>query len=158
MYSGGLTLNLAGSVYKNNMAINLTIYLIIHLSKTQGTMYRIVHFEIPSEDPERCMIFYREVFGWEYNRWGEEPYWLVKTGEDDEPGINGAITRRKDPGQTIINTIEVNDLDQTIEAIEAQGGEIVVPRITVPTIGFVIYFKDPDGNVSAALQPDGNAS
>ena len=121
-------------------------------------MYRIIHFEIPSDDPERCMKFYGKVFGWEYSRWGEQPYWLVKTGEDDEPGINGAITRRKDPGQPIINTIEVKDLDQTIRSIEEERGEIVVPKMTIPTIGFVAYFKDPDGNVSAILQPDSNAS
>ncbi len=121
-------------------------------------MSRVIHFEIPSTDPDRSMAFYREVFGWEFNRWGEEPYWLVKTGEDDVPGINGAIASQKYPEQPIINTVEVADIEQTIKAVEDQGGEIVVSKMAVPTVGFIIYFKDPDGYVSGALQPDANAS
>ena len=39
------------------------------------------------------MKFYKEVFGWEFNKWnGPQDYWLVKTGEDNQPGINGGLT------------------------------------------------------------------
>ncbi len=27
-------------------------------------MPRVVHFEIPADDPERAIEFYRQVFGW----------------------------------------------------------------------------------------------
>ena len=56
-------------------------------------MPRVIHFEIVAEKPERAMKFYKEVFGWEFNKWnGPQDYWLVKTGEDSQPGINGGLT------------------------------------------------------------------
>ena len=122
-----------------------------------STMARIIHFEIPATDPEKSVAFYENVFGWEFSRWGEEPYWLAKTGEDNEPGINGAIMQRKDPQQPITNTIEVKDLNQTVAAIEKNGGEVVVPRMAIPTIGWLIYFKDPDGMITGALESNPDA-
>ena len=120
-------------------------------------MARIIHFEIPATDLEKSAAFYENVFGWEFSRWGEEPYWLAKTGEDNEPGINGAIMQRKDPQQPITNTIEVKDLNQTVAAIEKNGGEVVVPRMAIPTIGWLIYFKDPDGMITGALESNPDA-
>ena len=120
-------------------------------------MSRIIHFEIPASDPKKSVQIYQNVFGWEFSRWGEEPYWLAKTGKDEEPGIHGAIMQRKDPQQPVTNTIGVKDLDATIEAIEAHGGEIVVPKMAIPTIGWMVYFKDPDGMISGAMQSDPDA-
>ena len=54
-------------------------------------MPRVVHFEIHADDPQRAANFYQNVFGWQINKWeGPEDYWLVTTGADNEPGINGA--------------------------------------------------------------------
>jgi predicted enzyme related to lactoylglutathione lyase len=60
-------------------------------------MNRIIHFEIQADDPERAVKFYKEVFGWEINEWvvpdvemkDENRYWMVTTGPETEPGING---------------------------------------------------------------------
>ncbi|HPT75026.1 MAG TPA: VOC family protein, partial [Methanomassiliicoccaceae archaeon] len=61
-----------------------------------GSMPRVIHFEIPAEDPERAVEFYKKVFGWKIDKWeGPIDYWLVMTGENDEPGINGAIHDNK---------------------------------------------------------------
>ena len=53
-------------------------------------MPKIVHFEIPADDLQRASAFYHDVLGWEISRFGDEPYWLVRAGEDGEPGANGA--------------------------------------------------------------------
>ncbi|WP_244432547.1 VOC family protein [Desulfocurvibacter africanus] len=51
---------------------------------------RVIHFEIPARDPERANAFYSGVFGWDVRKWeGPEDYWLLTTGPDEEPGING---------------------------------------------------------------------
>lgn len=120
-------------------------------------MGRIIHFEIPAADPEVSISFYKNVFNWEVSRWGDEEYWLLKTGEDDEPGINGAIMKQRDPEQPVVNTIEVANLEKAIEAIEKNKGEIVVPKMAVPTVGWLAYFKDPSGYISGVMQPDANA-
>lgn len=57
-------------------------------------MSKIVHFEIPIDDAARASAFYREVLGWEISDLGDQPYWLVRGGADDEPGANGALVGR----------------------------------------------------------------
>ena len=59
-------------------------------------MNRVIHFEFGAVDPERAARFYREVFGWNIQKWGEQPYWLVTTGAKSEPGIDGGIMRHQD--------------------------------------------------------------
>jgi hypothetical protein len=55
-------------------------------------MPRVIHFEINADDPERAVKFHKKVFDWKITKWeGPVDYWLVTTGEDKVPGINGAI-------------------------------------------------------------------
>ena len=43
-------------------------------------MLRVIHFEIPVDDPERAVNFYKKVFEWKIDKWeGPEDYWLVNT-------------------------------------------------------------------------------
>ena len=59
-------------------------------------MPRLVHFEIPAENSNLAVLFYQTVFDWEKEKWaGPFPYWLVTTGQDNEPKINGAIIEKK---------------------------------------------------------------
>ena len=41
-------------------------------------MSKVVHFEIPVDDPDRAAGFYRNALGWEASRFADEPYWLVR--------------------------------------------------------------------------------
>jgi hypothetical protein len=47
--------------------------------------------EIYTDDPEAVQPFYQDVFGWKFKKFegGPVEYWLVTTGEDKDPGING---------------------------------------------------------------------
>jgi predicted enzyme related to lactoylglutathione lyase len=119
-------------------------------------MPRVIHFEIPADNPERACKFYADVFGWKVHKWeGPQPYWLVKTGEG--PGIDGGILQRQDPSQGTMNTIDVAVLDDSIKAVEAAGGKIVLPRMAVPGIGYLAYASDPDGNIFGMMQMDPSA-
>src|SRR4051794_34547938 len=95
-------------------------------------MGRVVHFEIHAGDPERAANFYRLVFGWSITKWdGPVDYWLVGTGPDNEPGIDGAILQRRGEidGLAVIAyvcTIDVTSLDETVEKVAAAGGDITV--------------------------------
>jgi len=122
-------------------------------------MPRVIHFEMYTDDPEKARKFYQEVFGWQFNKWnGPQEYWLVTTGEEGEPGINGGMMRPR-PGQSpgTINTIGVPSLDQVIKKIEHQGGTICVPKMAIPGVGWLAYAEDPTGNVFGVLEPDTNA-
>lgn len=120
-------------------------------------MNRIVHFEIPSDNPEKLNEFYAKTFGWKFNRWGNEEYWLAETGEKSAPGINGAIMKKRDPQQPMVNTIEVENVDAMCASIEKNGGTIVVPKMPVPNVGWLAYFKDIDGNIFGVMQNDPGA-
>ena len=124
-------------------------------------MNRVNHFEIYTEDPEAVQPFYAEVFGWEFKKseGGPIEYWLVTTGDEKQPGINGGITRPRE-GQSpgTINTIPVESLDRAINKIEQQGGRICVPKMAIPKVGWLAYAEDPAGNVFGLMEPDTTAN
>jgi uncharacterized protein len=120
-------------------------------------MNRVVHFEIPSSDPEKSMEFYGKVFGWTFGQFGTFPYWLATTGNESAPGINGAIMTRRDPGQPVTNSISVIDIDDAIQKVEGSGGKLIVKKIAFPGIGWAAYFSDPDNNIFGLWQEDLNA-
>jgi len=121
-------------------------------------MPRPTHFEIPSDNPERAISFYEAVFGWKFQKWeGPMPYWLITTGPDSEPGINGGMLPRRDPRQPCVNTTTVANIDATLATVTAQGGECCVPKMPVPTVGWLAYCKDLDGNIFGLKQMDAAA-
>jgi len=117
-------------------------------------MKRPVHFEILAEDPKKLADFYQAIFGWEIADWGggDQTYWLATTGPDDEPGINGGFMFRS-LDQAVINTLEVESLEETTRKIEASGGKVVHGPNEVPEVGTHAYFADPEGILFGVMQP-----
>ena len=121
-------------------------------------MPKVIHFELPADDPERAVAFYEKVFGWTITKWeGPMDYWLVTGGPDDEPGINGAITPRMAPEQVTTDTIAIESVDDFVKKVEEAGGTVALPKRVVPGIGYLAYCKDTEGNVFGILQPDMSA-
>ena len=127
-------------------------------------MPRPIHFEIHAEDTQRAITFYSTLFGWEFSQWGTEPYWLVKTGAAAEPGIEGGLVPRHGPGpadmaavNAFVCTIGVDDLEAMTARLIAAGGRIALPKMPIPTIGWLAYGKDTEGNLFGMLQPDAKA-
>lgn len=119
-------------------------------------MQPVAYFEIPCNDPEKVGAFFRNVFDWQINPWSAIPgfdYWVVQTTEEGGQGINGGLMRRNDPGQPMVNTIMVPNLDDYIGRVEGAGGAIVVPKMEVPGVGWICYFKDPEANIFGMWQP-----
>jgi predicted enzyme related to lactoylglutathione lyase len=126
-------------------------------------MSRVIHFEIHADDPKRAVDFYQDIFDWQINKWGgPEDYWLVTTGPDSEPGINGAILKRRQPinGDAVIAyvcTIDVPSVDDAIAKITSMGGTIALPKMAVPQVGWLAYAKDTEGNIFGVMQSDHSA-
>ena len=128
---------------------------------------RVVHFEIPADDPERARTFYTEAFGWNLMPVPEMDYTMVGTtpsdesGQPQEPGsINGGMFKRSaDFPQTPVITVDVDDIDAALSRVEELGGSTVAPKIPVGDMGFAAYFKDTEGNVMGLWQnaPQGAA-
>ena len=123
-------------------------------------MARVNHFEIYTDNPESVQPFYGDIFGWKFQKFegGPVEYWLITTGPDDQPGINGGMTRPRE-GQSpgTINTVAVKSLDQTIKKIEQRGGKICVSKMAIPKVGWLAYAEDPAGNVFGIIEPNEKA-
>jgi uncharacterized protein YndB with AHSA1/START domain/predicted enzyme related to lactoylglutathione lyase len=115
-------------------------------------MPKIIHFEIPADNPERAIEFYEKVFGWKIMKWeGEFDYWLVEAGGEDEPGINGAI-KPKDFGSSISDVINVDSYDEFAGKIQAEGGKMLTDKMAIPDMGYTGSFQDTEGNVLAIIE------
>ena len=127
-------------------------------------MPRPIHFEIQAENTQRAIKFYHDLFGWEFSQWGKEPYWLVKTGEKDTPGIDGGLMPRQGPApaeaqavNSFVCIVDVADVDAMAKRIPEAGGKVVVPKMPIPTVGWLAYAKDTEGNLFGFMQMDANA-
>ena len=127
-------------------------------------MPRPIHFEIQAENVERAIGFYRELLGWEFNQWGKEPYWLIKTGEKGTPGIDGGLMPRRGPApadmqpvNAFVCTVDVANLDAMVKRVTELRGSIALPRMAIPTVGWLAYGKDTEGNLFGMMQMDANA-
>ena len=126
-------------------------------------MPRVVHFEIHATDPDRAVNFYKTLFGWEFQKWeGPMEYWLVTTGPNDQPGINGGLVRRQGEidGQAVIAyvcTVDVENLDASVQSAVNNGGQIALPKMPIPGMGWLAYCKDTEGNIFGMMQGDPNA-
>ena len=128
-------------------------------------MPRPVHFEIQAENVDRAIGFYTGLFDWKFAQWGQEKYWLITTGEKGTPGIDGGLLPRPVPGaqqpmaalNAFVCTVDVPDLDATVAKVNELGGHIVLPRMAIPTVGWLAYAKDTEGNIFGMMQMDANA-
>jgi hypothetical protein len=136
-------------------------------------MNRIVHFEVQAGNPARAAKFYKDVFGWEINEWvipgvpmkDENRYWLVTTGPETQPGINGGLLFRRGPapieGQPVnafVCTVGVANLDESFEKALKAGGSVAFPKMVVKDMGWLAYCKDTEGNIFGMMQEDKNAA
>ena len=121
-------------------------------------MNRVVHFEISAEKPEEVISFYEKAFNWRFEKWGGPmQYWMIMTGDEKKPGIDGGLKMRDEMGTNTVNTIDVADIDESIENVTKNGGKITVPKIAIPDVGWIAYFADPQGNVFGIMQSDRTA-
>jgi uncharacterized protein len=120
---------------------------------------RVVHFEVPFDDADRALSFYREVFDWQVQSLPEMAYNVVSTGPvsdqgmPTEPGyIGGGMLQREAPVTAPVVTLAVDDIDATLATVEKHGGSTVNGKQPVGDMGFAAYFTDSEGNVMGLWQ------
>jgi predicted enzyme related to lactoylglutathione lyase len=120
-------------------------------------MPRPVHFELPAENPARAQQFYVKVFGWQFQKWeGPMDYWMVATGEGE--GINGGMGPRAPGFEGPVNVIDVPDLDAYVQRVTDAGGSVAAPKMAIPTVGWLAYVNDTEGNMLGLMQFDAGAA
>ncbi len=110
----------------------------------------VLYFEIPVTDVNRAVQFYKAVFNFDFsldmidgNEMALFP--LIENGL----GISGALAK----GETYIPSLNgtlvyfgSSDIDQTLENVLQNGGQILYPKTSVGALGYVAEFKDCEGN------------
>lgn len=128
-------------------------------------MNRVVHFEIHATNPTDLIAFYESLFGWSFKRFiPEVEYWSITTGPDDQEGINGGLVKRRGPSpieqqavNTSLCTVQVQSVDETLSKATKLGGSVALPKMPIPGIGWLAYFKDLDGNILGIMNQDPSA-
>jgi predicted enzyme related to lactoylglutathione lyase len=125
-----------------------------------------------ADDMDRAQKFYESVFGWTFQKMGEEygNYRVVMTGPGPESigqvltagnvGINGGMMKRNAPlpedgksPNAFTCIVGVDDIDAYIAKADAAGAKPQTDKMDVPGVGQLRYYKDTEGNIFGMLQP-----
>ena len=122
----------------------------------------ISHFAINADDVARARRFYESVFSWKFSAWGPPDFFQIQTGDEDDPGVRGALQRRRElaPGVRILGfecSIAVRDVDATATVVRSSGGRVIMEKTTIAGVGHLIFFEDTEGNIAGAMQYDSAA-
>ena len=112
-------------------------------------MPTIVHFDIAADDVQRAKSFYEQLFGWKIKEvpYGPDGYYLIETKDAyGDKGLGGGIAKREQDYQGIINYVEVDALDESIEKLKSLGGRLIEPKTQIPSVGYIAVCQDPEGN------------
>jgi predicted enzyme related to lactoylglutathione lyase len=117
----------------------------------------LMSFGITADDVSRALRFYEQVFEWRFEPWGPPDFYLIHTGDEKDPGVQGLLHKRREPvngtGMTGFEcTIGVDNIDKIIRAVEAAGGKIVMAKFQIPSVGTGFYFNDTEGNFVGAME------
>ena len=130
-------------------------------------MPTIVHFEIPSDDIERSKKFYNGLFGWNIEKWsgpeslpeGLEEYLTITTMDDKgNKSVAGGMMKRQSPQQQgMTNYIDVKSVQEYSTKVEQLGGKVMVPKKSVPGMGYFAVCLDTEHNSFGIWETDDNA-
>ena len=112
------------------------------------------HFAINADDVQRAKQFYEQALGLDFTPWGPPNFYQIKNVGD---GVQGALQERRElvagkRANTFETTLGVDDITETMAAIEANGGKIVMQPFNIDGVGELISFEDTEGNICGAMQ------
>jgi len=109
------------------------------------TPNKIVHVEFAATDPIKGGQFYSELFGWPLKAWPEYNYATVHISEGLDGGFPQIDGKDYKPGDVVVY-IETDDIEGTLQRIEAHGGKTLRPRTAINANSWYAFFADPSGN------------
>lgn len=113
---------------------------------------KICYIELPATDVDRSADFYRKVFGWHIRKRGDGA-WAFDDGVGQ---VSGTWIIGRPPHTTVglLLYVMVDSMDDALERIVANGGEIVQP-VGGDAPEITARFRDPAGNVIGVYQERG---
>jgi hypothetical protein len=110
-------------------------------------------FEIPATDFDRAVRFYEALLGVELKReffGGSDPNGVFPY--EGESGVGGAVVQAPyakaghDGVIIYLNARSSDRLDSALAQVEALGGAVLMPRMSIGPNGYVATIRDSEGN------------
>ncbi len=115
----------------------------------------VVYFEIPVNDIERAIKFYKEVFKFDFEKENiDNNDMALFPFSDENSGISGALAKGdiyKPTNDGVVIYFGAENIDTILELATAKGGQILYPKKNIG-IGLVAEFEDSEGNRIALFQ------
>jgi len=123
----------------------------------------LVHFDIPVDDVDKAVDFYKAVMGWKVEKYegpgmGDMAYYLINTNPDKEDAVGGGIGKKAMPEQTLMNYYRADDgLEAFNQRVKDKGGTVMMEKLAVPGWGWMSVCMDPEGNPFGGWVDDNDA-
>lgn len=115
----------------------------------------VVYFEIPVNDIDRAMKFYKAVFNFDIDKENiDNNEMALFPFADENSGISGALAKGeiyKPTKDGVVIYFKTENIDSTLKLATTNGGQILYPK-TDNGIGLVAEFEDTEGNRIALYQ------
>ncbi|HPO62510.1 MAG TPA: VOC family protein [Candidatus Kapabacteria bacterium] len=109
---------------------------------------QIRFFEIPSENYQRAIKFYQNVFGFEIKSCEYETEKMAMIEGNPVPGCIFYAEGYKPSNDGVIISFEVEDINVILEKAKRNGSKVVMEKcqIQAENMGYCAYFIDSEGN------------
>ena len=116
---------------------------------------KVVHIEIKAADNDRCVSFYRDLFGWQFGgaAMPDMDYRMARLGEE----LGVASYPSDEPGSGYIVYMDTDDVDASVAKVRQLGGE-ASDKLPIPQTGWFSHCKDTEGNTFGLFQSDESAT
>jgi predicted enzyme related to lactoylglutathione lyase len=107
--------------------------------------HQIVHIEFVATDPKKAGKFYGDLFGWDVETTYEpSEYTMFRAAEGPSGAFPPAGEESGNAGDVLVY-VSTDDVDATLAKAESLGGEILMPKFEIPTVGWMGIVRDPTG-------------
>ena len=121
------------------------------MTDPQHVHHTIDYVELYAGDLAANRRFYEAAFGWEFNEYGPDYLGIKRPGGGESGGMTSTCEVRRGGPLVVLYS---EDLDATVAAVRAAGGEVVKEPFAFPG-GRRFHFTDPAGNELAVWSPAG---
>ena len=115
----------------------------------------VVFFEIPVDNIDRAIKFYKSVFNYDFGRENiDNNEMAFFPFADEDSGISGALAKGeiyKPTKEGVVIYFKTENIDEILKLVTSNGGQILYPK-TDNGIGLVAEFEDTEGNRIAIYQ------
>jgi len=116
----------------------------------------VIYFEIPVVDLDRAINFYTKVFNFQFEKTNIDGNEMALFPfSNDVMGISGALAKGdiyKSTKNGVLIYFKTEHIEQVLEIVTKNGGQILYPKTSNGDLGFVAEFKDSEGNRIALHQ------